>query len=103
MPDHGIEGNILRGLRQPEDLARILAGNEPLGNNYKEISGEHYEKKRHRHCNEAMPQDLFQRPVVRAEQTIEEALRSHVKPAVFLLVAQEAAAEHGREAQRYEA
>jgi hypothetical protein len=36
---HGVEGDVLSGLREGEDLAGVLVGDEALGNDHEEVRG----------------------------------------------------------------
>ena len=38
---HALEGDVLRGLGEREDLSGVLVGNEALGNDHEEVAGQH--------------------------------------------------------------
>ncbi len=101
---HPIERGILRTQRAGEHEPAILAGDEAGGHGNEQVHSAH----QHENCNAQRhqakahgdAQSDFIRALHQVETTLEGAVRHTVPAVVFVL--QVAAAQHGRERQRYE-
>ena len=101
---HRLEGNALRRLRDAKNLAGVVVGEKPPGDNDKQCQGRHKHGQRHVERREPMAHDRLQTAVVGIAHAVEESLEGVVERAVFfpVLRVDEPAAHHRRQRQRNE-
>ena len=101
---HGVERDVLRAHYHAESEAAVLARNETRRHVEEQVEGAHQHRHRHQHGHGMEAQGDPQGGLVPARQQIEPAFQRVVHRAVTRLVFrfQKAAAQHGRQGQRYE-
>ena len=99
---HGRKGDRFRRLGNALNYARILRGEEPLGDDDIEPDSQHQRGCGNQQRDGLVPEDKLQRSAVKRNCFVEDTLRSLEDAALLFLgsVSQNARAHHGRKRQR---
>ena len=105
VPFHGFERDPLGCLGNTEDLARILAGEEPFGDQHEQKDGRHEDQTRDDEGRAAVLQNDLEAFFIPLEHPSEKSLRYIVQSTVMPRMpgTKKTAAKHGGEGQRNKA